>query len=52
MRKKKKALRVPIPSIDTYFENRQIEIVTHTCWHVEEGALDPQMALKDLVEIL
>ena len=48
--KAKEALKVAIPDIHVYLEKGQIEIIPYTCKQVEEDALDPQMALKHLIE--
>ena len=48
--KAKEALKMTIPDIHAYLEKGQIEIIPYTCKQVEEGALDPQIALNHLIE--
>ncbi len=48
----KKALEKSISDLDTYLENKQIEIIPYNDWYLKTGFFDPQEVLSGLIEKL
>ena len=48
----KDALRKAVPNIDTYLEKRQLDIISYVNWYLNEGTLDPQIAVNHLIDIV
>ena len=48
----KKALEKSISDLDTYLENKQIEIIPYNDWYLKTGFFDPQEVLNGLIKKL